>query len=236
MMKAILTYLGVAGCTVLLYYLTFEEHANLFYWNVAIACVVEAILLGNLPFLSNEKWLTFKNAASYLVLNSFALVLFSWTTFYTLAIADGNNFDTLYIGLAAIGIVFIALLGVVEVGGGFMQKQEAVMKQSIAVKKRTLVSIELYWVEIQDELNHQTDWEEEALRNIRLILDKIASIPAGKIERSSDVIAEINGKLESLKDKILDISSAEVPEKAQQEISKQIQRIANYVVAVKTTL
>ena len=55
------------------------------------------------------------------------------------------------------------------------------------------MSVELFWTEIQDELNHQTDWEEEALRNIRLILDKIALIPAEKIEHSSDVIAEING-------------------------------------------
>lgn len=236
MMKAILTYLGVAGCTVLLYYLIFEEHANLFYWNVVIACAAEAILLGNLPLLSNEKWLTFKNAASYLVLNSFALALFAWTTFYTLAITDGNNFDTLYIGLATIGIVFIALLGGIEVGGGFMQKQEAVMDQSVAVKKRTIMSVELFWTEIQDELNNQTDWEEDTLRNIRLVLDKIASIPAGKIERNSDVISEINGKLESLKEKILMLPSSDIPEKAQQEITKQIQRIANYVVTIKSTL
>lgn len=236
MMKAILTYLGVAGCTVLLYYLIFEEHANLFYWNVVIACAAEAILLGNLPLLSNEKWLTFKNAASYLVLNSFALALFAWTTFYTLAITDGNNFDTLYIGLATIGIVFIALLGVIEVGGGFMQKQEAVMDQRVAVKKRTIMSVELFWTEIQDELNNQTDWEEDTLRNIRLVLDKIASIPAGKIERNSDVISEINGKLESLKEKILTLPSSDIPEKAQQEITKQIQRIANYVVTIKSTL
>ncbi len=54
------------------------------------------------------------------------------------------------------------------------------MDQSVAVKKRTIMSVELFWTEIQDELNHQTDWEEEALRNIRLILDKIALIPAEK--------------------------------------------------------
>ena len=236
MMKTVLTYIGVAVCTVLLYYLAFEEHADLFYWNVVIACIAEAILLGNLPFLSNDRFLTFKNAASYMVLNSFALILFVWTTLYTLAIADGNNFDTLYIGLAVIGIIFIALLGVVEVGGGFMQKQEIAMEQTVATKKRTLMSIELFWTEIQDELSNHTDWEEDTLRNIRLMLDKIASIPAGKIERNSDVISEINGKLESLKDKILALSSAETKEKAQEEITKQLQRITNYVVTIKSTL
>lgn len=236
MMKAILTYVGVASCTVLLYYLAFKEHTNLFYCNVAIACVAEAILLGNLPLLSNEKWLTFKNAASCFVLNGFASVLFIWTTFYTLAIADDNNFNTFYIGLAVIGIVFIALWGIVEVGGGFMQKQEAGIKQSVAVKKRSIMSIELYWVEVQDELNHQTDWEENTLRNIRLVLDKIISIPAEKIERNGDVIAEINSKLKNLKDKICDLSSAEVSEKSQQEISKQIQQITNYVITIKATL
>lgn len=236
MMKTVLTYIGVAACSVLLYYLVFEEHADLFYWNVVIACIAEAILLGNLPFLSNDRFLTFKNAASYMVLNSFALVLFVWTTLYSLAIADGNNFDTLYIGLAAIGIVFIALLGVVEVGGGFMRKQEIAMEQTVSTKKRTLVSVELYWTEMRDELNNHTDWEEYTLRNIRLVLDKIASIPANKIERNNDVISEINGKLESLKDKIFALSSVEIKEKAQEEITKQIQRITNYVVTIKSTL
>lgn len=235
-MKTVLTYIGVAACSVLLYYLAFEEHADLFYWNVVIACIAEAILLGNLPFLSNDSFLTFKNAASYMVLNSFALVLFVWTTLYSLAIADGNNFDTLYIGLAAIGIVFIALLGVVEVGGGFMRKQEIAMEQTVSTKKRTLVSVELYWTEMRDELNNHTDWEEYTLRNIRLVLDKIASIPANKIERNNDVISEINGKLESLKDKIFALSSVEIKEKAQEEITKQIQRITNYVVTIKSTL
>lgn len=234
-MKTVLTYIGVAVCTGLLYYFAFEEHSDLFYWNVVIACIAEVILLGNLPFLSNEKFLTFKNAASYLVLNVFALVLFMWTTLYTLAIADGNNFDTLYMGLAAIGIVFIALLGVAEVGGDFMQKQGIVMEQTVATKKRTLISVELYWTEIRDELNNHTDWEENTLRNIRLVLDKMASIPVGKIERNSDVISEINGKLESLKDKILALSSVETKEKAQEEITKQIQRITNYVVTIKST-
>ena len=138
-------------------------------------------------------------------------------------------------GLAAIGIVCIALLGVAEVGGDFMQKQGIVMEQTVATKKRTLISVELYWTEIRDELNNHTDWEENTLRNIRLVLDKMASIPVGKIERNSDVISEINGKLESLKDKILALSSVETKEKAQEEITKQIQRITNYVVTIKST-
>ena len=109
------------------------------------------------------------------------------------------------------------------------------MEQTVATKKRTLISVELYWTEIRDELNNHTDWEENTLRNIRLVLDKMASIPVGKIERNSDVISEINGKLESLKDKILALSSVETKEKAQEEITKQIQRITNYVVTIKST-
>ena len=85
-MKSIITFIGVAICTALLYHLIYEEHTTLFYANVVVTWVAEGILLLNLPLFSSTKLLDFKNAASMTILNFAAIILLLWTigySFYT---------------------------------------------------------------------------------------------------------------------------------------------------------
>jgi len=236
LMKTIITFLATAVCTVLLYHLIFEEHTELFYVNVVSTCIAEWILLSGLPLFSSKKLLTFKNAASWIVLNVFALLLFIWTTFYTLALADNESLNTLYIGQLIIGILFIALLGVTEVGGTAMKRQEESLQTTVKAKKKVLLSFESYWLDFKDVLSGQSDWEDETLRTLRLVLDKVAAIPAEKLEQNSDVVEEIKGKLDTLKDLLDELSSNDSPEKLQQNITKKANSLKNYVVTIKSTL
>lgn len=235
-MKTVITFLATAVCTVLLYHLIFEEHTELFYVNVISTCIAEWILLSGLPLFSSKKLLTFKNAASWIVLNVFALLLFVWTTIYTLALANNENVNTLYIGLLIIGILFIVLLGVVEVGGTAMKQQEESLQATVKAKKKVLLSVESYWLEFKDVLSCQSDWEDDTLRTLRLILDKVAAIPAEKLEQNGDVVEEIKRKLDTLKDLLDELPSNDSPEKIQQSISKKMNSLKNYVVTIKSTL
>ncbi|WP_455623351.1 hypothetical protein [Parabacteroides sp.] len=235
-MKTIITFLVAAACTVLLYHLTFEEHSELFYVNVIATCVAEAILLSGLPLFSNDKLLTFKHAASWTVLNLFAILLFAWTLLYTLVIANGENINTLYVGQLLLGIVFAILLGVTEVGGSAMKQQEEVLQTTIKTKKRALLSVESYWLDAKDSLSGSSDWEDDTLRLLRLVLDKVKSIPAEKLERNSDVMSGIQGKLDEIQSLIDDLSSSESPEKVQQSIQKKLNSLKNYVVTIKATI
>ena len=134
-MKSIITFIGVAICTALLYHLIYEEHTTLFYVNVVVTWLTEGILLLNIPVFSNTKLLDFKNAASLTILNSASIILLLWTIGYSLFTEEQENLENLYIGMLIISIIFIIALGITEIGGSAMKKQEAQLNTTIQKRK-----------------------------------------------------------------------------------------------------
>lgn len=235
-MKTFITLLGTVVCTVLIYYLLFNEYDTLFYVNVISTCVIEIILLSGIPLFSEKKLLTFKNAASWTIISVFALLFFLWTTFYTLALANGENMNTLYIGQLIIVLLFIVLFGMTEIGGSVMQKHEEELHTTIKVKRMTLLSVNAYWLDMKELLANEGEWGNDMLRQVRNVLDKLSSIPAQKIERNEDVIDEVNGKLKELQALCEQLSDADSKEKRREAIERKIVSVKNYVVSIKTAL
>ena len=198
-MKTGITLLGTIICTILVYYLLFNEYDTLFYVNVVSTCVVEIIILSGIPLFSEKKLLTFKNAAIWNIITILAGLFFAWTTIYTLLLSNEENLNTLYIGQLLIGILFIILFGIVEIGGSTMQKQEETRLKTIQVKKGTIYSIQSYWFDIKELLNDKTIWSEETLRQVHIVFDKISSIPANKIKQNEEKWEEIQTKIEELR-------------------------------------
>lgn len=235
-MKTFVTLLGTVVCTVLIYYLLFDEYDTLFYVNVFSTCIIEIVLLSGIPLFSEKKLLTFKNAASWTIISIFAFLFFLWTTFYTLGLANGENMNTLYIGQLIIVVLFIVLFGMTEIGGSVMQKHEETLQTTIKVKKKTLFSVESYWLEMKDLLPSQDDWNNDILRQIRNVLDKIGAIPAYKIEQNGEVLDEIHSKLNDLRNLCEKLTEENDKERLKQNIERKVSQVRNYIVAVKTQL
>lgn len=235
-MKTFITLLGTVVCTVMIYYLLFDEYDTLFYVNVISTCVVEIALLSGISLFSEKKLLTFKNAASWTVISVFALLFFLWTTFYTLGLANGENMNTLYIGQLIIVLLFIVLLGMTEIGGSVMQKQDEALRTTIKTKKKALFSIENYWLEMKDILSIQDDWNNDMLKLIRNILDRIASLPSNKIEQNEEVLDEIHSKLNDLKQLCEKISEEDDKEKLRKSIELKLSQIRSYIISIKAIL
>lgn len=235
-MKAVITFLGVAICTALLYHLIYEEHTTLFYINVVITWIAEGILLLNIPVFSSAKLLDFKNAASLTILNSSAVLLLLWTVGYSLAVKDQENLDNLYIDLLVIAIISIAALGVTEIGGSAMKKQEAELNTTIRKKKRIVVSIGMFLEDAKNCLHNQSDWENETLSALKNVLDKISSIPAEKAERNEDVMEGINNKLKNIQEMLEKYSNDCSDEALMQTITRKVNQLKNYVTTIKANL
>ena len=233
-MKTVITLLGTVICTLLIYYLLFDEYGTLFYVNVISTCVIEVVLLSGIPLFSSKKLLTFKNAASWTIITVFAFLFFLWTTFYTIGLADGENMDTLYIGQLVIGVLFIILFGMTEIGSSAMQKHDEALHTTIKAKKRTLFSVENYWLDISELLSNSSDWENETRKQIRNVLDKLSSIPARKVEENGDILDEIHSEFKELKRLCEQLAEENEKDKLQQKITKKVSQIRNYVVTVKT--
>lgn len=224
-------------CTCIIYHLLFDEHTKLFYINVIATCIVETILLANIPILSNEKWLTFKNAATTTILNIYAVLLFLWTSIYSLCIEEEEDYKTLYIGMLVASVVFVVLLGIVELGGGFMKKQDNDFRQITQNKKVFLVSLNMYWAEIQDILlAFQSDWKENTLQELRMIIDKLSIIPSKKLEDNMDITTRINCRLDNIKNLFKEIAEDTENIELQKKSTQEIGQLRNYITAIKSSL
>lgn len=224
-------------CTIFIYYLLFDEHSKLFYINLATTCLAEVILLANIPMLSNDKWLTFKNAATTTILNVYAISLFLWTSIYSLCIEREEDCKILYIGMLSISTLFIVLLGITELGGSVMKEQEESILQTIQNKKAVLNSLHKYWLEtlqmIQDVNFEKKD---VLLHDIRIILDKITVIPSAKLEDNPSITSEINLRLDDLKKQINTITNDNDSSSAVEKTILKVKLLNNYIISVKSSL
>lgn len=231
-----LVLLCVIVCTVIVYRLIFDELSTLFYVNVTVACVAETILLINIPILSNMQLLTFKNAASSTVLDIFAIVLFLWTSIYSLFVEEESDYRILYIGLLVTIIIFIFLFGSVEMGGSFMQKEEK-RQQQVSQEKRMFSNfLTIYHMEVCNILiTVNAGAADEIKRILEMVLDKISTIPSEKLERNESVTTSIYEKLNEIKALVENLRKEDTQETNIQIIHK-LESFNNYVTTIKSTL
>lgn len=231
-----LVLLCVIVCTVIVYRLIFDELSTLFYVNVTVACVAETILLINIPILSNRQLLTFKNAASSTVLDIFAIVLFLWTSIYSLFVEEESDYRILYIGLLVTIIIFIFLFGSVEMGGSFMQKEEK-RQQQVSQEKRMFSNfLTIYHMEVCNILiTVNAGAADEIKRILEMVLDKISTIPSEKLERNESVTTSIYEKLNEIKALVENLRKEDTQETNIQIIHK-LESFNNYVTTIKSTL
>lgn len=230
-----LVLLCVIVCTTIIYHLIFDEHNTLFYINVGVSCVAEIILFLNIPILSDEKILTFKNAATTIVLNIYVIALFLWTSFSNLFIEEENDYKVLYIGILIITVIFLLLFGSVELGGNIMQKEEKKLQHLRDEKNEFRNSITLYRLEISSILdNLKIEIPGEAASLLETVFDKIVTFPSEKV--NDKVSIDINEKLEEIKIIFKEIQNGNAQEKLQSEVIQKIKYLHKYINTLKSTM
>ena len=242
-----LVLLCVIACTVVVLHLIFDEHTKLFYINVVTTCIAEVILLSNIPLLSNERLLTFKNAASSTILDAYAIILFLWTAIYSIFVEEEGDYKVLYIGMLVITVVSIIAFGAVEIGGHVMQKEEEIFgfyltahpvrqKQTTVSKKVYLLSLNSYFLDVQKILSSLTsDWKDDVLRTLKVTLDKMSMIPSEKLNRNESVVSEMNQRLEEIKGLASSLHGND-NEGQKSQIVRKIDQLNNYITTIKSFL
>jgi hypothetical protein len=118
-----------------------------------------------------------------------------------------------------------------------MQKQEQDIKQTTQKKKILLISLNMYWSDIQDMLQTVTpDWKNNALLKLKASIDKISIIPSKKLEDNIEITADINTKLNDIKEVFNKISKDSENSYLQNEADQKIEQLKNYIVAIKSSL
>lgn len=231
-----LVLLCVMACTILEFHLIFDEHTKLFYINVVTTCIAEVILLSNIPLLSNERLLNFKNAASSTILDAYAIILFLWTVIYSVFVEEESDYKILYIGMLVITVVSIIAFGAIEIGGNIMQKEDERQKQTTASKKVYLLSLNGYFLDVQEILSPiSPDWKDDVLRILKVTLDKMSMIPSEKLNRNESVVLEMNQRLEEIKGLVSSLQGND-SEGQKSQIVRKINQLNNYITTIKSSL
>lgn len=232
---SILLFLCAIVCTMVIYHLIFDEHSTLFYINVIIACVAEIILLFNISVLSSKRLLTFKNSATTIILNIYALVLFLWTSIFSLYVEKDSDYKTLYVGILVSTVVFIVMSAMVEIGGNIMQKEEKKLLQTQKREKEFRLYIETYRLELSDILlNIDSELKTDNFSLLEIVLEKVSICPSEKIEQN--VIDNIKEKLEDIKKMYKEFLNDNRSESLHGQLSQKIKSLNNYINVLKSTL
>lgn len=234
-----LMVLLVVACTAGIYYLLFDEHSTLFYANTIVTCLAEVLLLANIPIWSGEKMMTVKNASASVSVNIYAVLVFLWTTIYTLAIynAEEENYKPLVIGLLVITLLFVILYGATMIGGGVTEKHVEELQTKSASKKLFIFSVQELFTNIKEALHdEESDWKDETLKVLRTIADKIGAMPTEKLSMNTDIASELKERMESIAEMCEGLAAAENKTEQQAKITRKTNQLKNYLTTIKTIM
>ena len=135
-------------------------------------------------------------------------------------------------------VIFVAAFGMVAKGGSAMEEEAAVQEAVAGYKKQCLVSLENYRLKAKELLAADgSEWQEDTLRTLNLTLDKIASIPSYKLDRSENFVSETNSRLEEIKDLLArQAGNGDDASALRAETTRKIEQLKNYVTTIKTSL
>ena len=217
--------LVIVGITIGLFYLLGpEEKTHLFYANMVVTSILEIMLLCNLPFFTNGKLTTVRNT-------SISMQLFYFNVF----LSDTVDTKYYYAGLLVIFLIFVALISIVGIGGNVQAEKQKEIEQSVMVRKSHLASTQMVMMEYRQALRDvDSEQKDRQGRQLKILLDKIAAIPAEKLERNATVVEDINIKLNGLKSYFqIRKESVEVD---MDTLTREIENFTEYISYIKNTL
>ena len=235
-----LMVLLAVACTAGVYYLLFDgETSRLFYINTIVTCLAEVLLLSNIPIWSGEKMMTVKNASVTVSINVYAILLFSWTTIYTLVIYnfESENYKPLYIGVLLLTLLFVIFCGATLIGGETTEKHVKGLETAVSNKKLFVFSAQEALMNIKDALqDDDSDWKDETLRALRTITDKIGAMPTEKLGKHTDIANELKERFQTIEEMCESLATAENKSEIQAKITRKTNQLKNYLVTIKTLM
>lgn len=189
------TWFFVTGLTYYICGFFFDAGNGLFQINVATAIICETFLILGLPFLSSEL-VNFRSASSVRLVQVSVVTLWLWVAGYSLLSADAqSSLGTMVTGMAVIAVASVMLLGLTEYGGTVVEKQE----EQLSSMNRALDSVRECADELWAEARSINCGKAPFLSSLRLLVEKVHSIPAARLGASPNEAGQIVHHLRHLK-------------------------------------
>lgn len=233
MMIFVLIWIILVAFTVFFYMYIFPAYDNLFGVNLAVAIIAESIVLYCAKILPSVNELTPQKVSQRILLFIYAVLIFGWTTIFTLA-HPTPPYSALFIGLAIITIGAVLFLGFSALGNLAIDKQESAIVQKIEDNQKVLLPISNWRFDLENNLpNDDSEWYSMVVSDIRNIEDRIKTIPIKKLSIHPEFVNYINKQIQDVTSLAKELSNSPNINEKKEQILKTVELIRKYVANSK---
>lgn len=222
--------------TVGICYLLFDKIDALFYITTIVTCVSEVLLLMNIPIWTGEKMFNVTSVTISRSVNAYAIGIFLWTILYVLALHDlGNGKFTIYIVVMLIlTLIFVVVCGTSTVGAGTAEKLSEQVQATVNNRRNVVQYVRISAMDVCNALNDDTEWKENTEKLLKLVIDKVASMPTEKLQANPDVAHRIEDSMSDIVVASEQLATVADKEAVKADITSKLNRLNQYITTVKS--
>lgn len=198
MKKVLALFVLVAVITTGIYLLIFSKYEALFFINLVSALLSEAALLYGLNLITTREALSVQQASLRMLLFIFAVLLFGWTTLFSIVHPE-QPYTVLFIGQLLILLASTIYLGASILGNKTIDNEQSYLNNATETKRVSLIPLDDWGYEMESSVVNEDDiWKMEVLSDVRNIVERMKTIPASKLLTNQDFVEEINKKTQNI--------------------------------------
>lgn len=223
--------------TVGIYYLLFDKIDALFYITTIVTCVSEVLLLMNIPIWTGEKMFNVTSVTISRSVNAYAIGIFLWTILYVLALHDlGNGKFTIYIvGMLILTLILVVVCGTSTVGAGTAEKLSEQVQATVNNRKNVVQYVRISVMDVCNTINgDDTEWKDNTEKLLKLVTDKVTSMPTEKLQANPDVARRIEDSMSDIVVTSEQLATAADKEAIKADITSKLNRLNQYITTVKS--
>lgn len=177
----------VIALEVFIYTLLFPEGGSLMGINIVTAGICTLILLINVPLLAGNKPILFGTASSLVIVDIISLLLFVWTSLFSIITdKDQPSFNLLFIVDAILVIIEVVLLFVNHVGASKMKSQHKISVMS-KMEKEDIMNM------IKDlAFRYRIEGLTRQLSLIDTVRSLVKAYPSEKLQRETNLLMTLS--------------------------------------------
>ena len=82
----------------------------------------------------------------------------------------------------------------------------------------------------------QSDWKENTLQELRVVIDKLSMIPSKKMEDNTDITIKINSRLDNIRNLFKEVAEDTENIELQKKSTQEIEQLRNYITEIRSSL
>ena len=235
MKKNLALFVLLAVITTGIYLLIFSKCEALFFINLVSALLSEAALLYGLNLITTREALSVQQASLRMLLFIFAVLLFGWTTLFSIVHPE-QPYTVLFIGQLIILLTSAIYLGTSVFANKAIDNEQSSLNKATETKRVSLIPFDDWGYEMESSVvNEDEVWKMNVLSDVRNIVERMKTIPANKLLTNQEFVEEINTRTQNIRSLVSRLKVEDLTE-LREQISTDLSLFRKFITTRKQNL